>query len=147
MATKTASETSPRKTGQINSFQVMFAVILAVVLILAINFSSRISAAQPLQEAFSRVQNEIDALEVEHARLTALRDYVMSDPYVERWARDDGKMIRPGEILYVPVPSGVEVEEVIPPPVVLADIQTSEDEVQTWELWWGLFFDSPAPNF
>ncbi|MDZ4769050.1 MAG: septum formation initiator family protein [Chloroflexota bacterium] len=132
--------------GQVNSVQVMFAVILAVVLLLAINFSSRISAAQPLQEAFTRVQTEIDQLETEHVRLTALRDAVMSDAYVESWARDDGKMMRPGEMLYVPVPSGVAVEEAVPPLVVMADIETSEAEPESWELWWALFFDSPPPD-
>ncbi|MBK8026395.1 MAG: septum formation initiator family protein [Chloroflexi bacterium] len=145
MATKTRPGAPPRKSGQINSVQVMFAVILAVVLLLAINFSSRITASQPLQEAFNRVQGEIEGLQAEHARLTELRDYVMSDAYVQRWARDDGKMIRPGEILYVPVPSGVEVEEVVPPPVVLAEIQSGSDRAETWELWWSLFFDTPPP--
>lgn len=125
----------------------MFAVILAVVLILAINFSSRITAAQPLQEAFVRVDSEIEQLQSEHARLSALRDYVMSDAYVERWAHDDGKMMRPGEILYVPVPSGVTVAESVPPPVVLAAIETTEQRTETWEMWWNLFFDEPPPEF
>ncbi len=130
----------------INGVQVMFAVILAVVLILAINFSTRITAAQPQQQAYNRVQTEIEALQAEHARLTALRDYVMSDAYVEGWARDDGKMRRTGEILYIPVPSGILVEESAPPPVVLADIRTTPDELKPWELWWSMFFDSPAPE-
>jgi cell division protein FtsB len=136
-----------RQTVQVSSVQVMFAVIVAVVLLLAINFSSRITAAQPLQEAYARIQREMQQLEAEHARLTALRDLVMSDGYVERWARDDGKMVRPGELLYVPVPSGVAAEEVVPPPVVLASIETMTTESKPWELWWSLFFDGAPPDW
>jgi cell division protein FtsB len=136
-----------RQTPQVSSVQVMFAVIVAVVLLLAINFSSRITAAQPLQEAYARVQREMAQLEAEQARLTALRDLVMSDAYVERWARDDGKMIRPGELLYVPVPSGVVVEEVVPSPVVVAGIETTIAESKPWELWWSLFFDGAPPDW
>src|SRR5690606_1914502 len=108
---------------QISSVQVMFAAILSIGLILAINFSSRISDGQPLQEVYNRVVSEIATLEAEQVALTAQRDYVLSDAYVERWAHDDGKMVRPGEVLVVPVPSGSEIIATPIPQIPLDEVR------------------------
>lgn len=134
-----------RRPGQINGVQVMFAAILAIGLILAINFSTRISEGQPLQQAYLRIQEEISRLEAENTALIARRDYVRSDAYVESWARSDGKMIRQGDVLIVPVPGVAVVPDSAPPPIIAVDADTGAPE--TWTLWWSLFFDSPPPEF
>jgi hypothetical protein len=135
-----------KRGGQISSVQVMFATILSIGLILAINFSSRISEGQPLQEAYNRVRDEIDTLQAEHARLTALRDYVLGDPYVEQWARSDGKMVLPGEVLIVPVPSGTSAEATQEPQFNIDSFSAEPSQPQPWLLWWQIFFDGPPPN-
>ncbi|MFN8450337.1 MAG: septum formation initiator family protein [Anaerolineae bacterium] len=140
-------QTDKRKRGgQISSVQVMFAAILSIGMILAINFSTRITEGQPLQVAYSRVSDEIVDLQAEHARLTAQRDYVLSDAYVEQWARADGKMVRPGEVLVVPVPAGIEAETTPEPQVSLDQVRTTPQENPPWVLWWQIFFDSPPPG-
>lgn len=139
-----SSTPSRRRPGTINGLQVMFAAILSIGLILAINFSSRISEGQPLQEAYIRVQREIAALQTEQAGLVIQRDYVRSDAYVESWARSDGKMIRPGDVLIVPVPGIAAPPVATPPPLI---VQEDETGLPTWALWWSLFFDSPPPEF
>lgn len=138
-------ETQASRSGQLTSVQIMFAIILAVGLLLAINFSTRILAGQPLQEAYNLAQAEVEALRIEQAALIAQLDYVRSDPYVEAWARSDGKMVREGEILVVPVPSGAVIEE---PEVQVVDVpvQIVPDAPQNWTLWWSLFFDAPPPT-
>lgn len=134
-----------RANGQLSSVQLMFAVIIAVGMMLAINFSSRIRDSQEIFDAYNQIQLDIATLEQEEADLIAERDYAQSDAYVEEWARDRGKMIRPGERLIVPVPSSNNVEPTpIPTRVVIAD--TGIDEPEPWELWWALFIDSPPPN-
>lgn len=137
--------TEKRPSGTISSTQVMFAMILGLGLLLAINFSSRITESQPLLDTHQRILNEIAALEAEQAALIAQRDYVRSDLYVERWARDSGKMVQAGEVLMVPVPSGINSEAT---PVVpnVDDIQTAPPTPEPWELWWALFFDSQPPG-
>ncbi len=135
-----------RRGGQISGMQVMFAAILSIGLILAINFSARIAAGQPLQEAYSRVKGEIATLDVQHADLTAQRDYVLSDAYVEAWARADGKMVRDGEVLVVPVPASADVETTPEPQVDIQDVQLTPTETPPWVLWWQIFFDSPPPR-
>jgi len=124
----------------------MFAAILAIGLILAINFSSRIAASQPLEDAYRRVQNEIEQLRQEQARLIEERDYARSDAYVESWARDEGKMVRAGEVLIIPVPSGINVEPAASSSPAVP-IETAPPEPENWTLWWALFFDGVPPQF
>jgi len=124
----------------------MFAAILAIGLILAINFSTRIAAGKPVQEAYERVQAEIEQLKQEQARLIEERDRARSDAFVEAWARDEGKMVRPGEVLIVPVPAG-ETVQATPVAQLTLVVETKPPEPDPWRLWWGLFFDSPPPEF
>ncbi len=135
-----------KRTSQISSVQVMFAAILSIGLILAINFSARIAAGQPLQAAYSKVSAEIVTLQAQQAQLTTQRDYVLSDAYVEQWARSDGKMVRPGEVLVIPVPSSADVAAATAEPLVVAEaIQTTDDQPPPWVLWWQIFLDGPPP--
>ncbi len=136
-----------RRTGQLSGIQVLFAAILGIGLILTINFSSRITESQPLQEAYERVRAEIDDLREEQATLTALRDYVRTDAYVEEWAASEGKMVRPNEVLVVLFPGSVVLEETPVPQIPIEDIQTIAPPPENWTMWWALFFDSPPPVF
>ena len=136
---------------RINGIQVVFAVILTVALTLAINFSTRISAGRPLQEARRQVLAEIETLRADQANLIAERDHARSDIYVQRWARDEGKMVRPGERLVIPVPT--ENTLYIPPvsasdsgAALRVEVQTLPRRPPNWHLWWALFFDRPPPD-
>ena len=126
--------------------QVMFAAIIALVLILGINFSSRITASQPLQQTYDEVRAEVERLQSEQADLIIERDYVRSDVYVERWARDEGKMVRPGEVLVVPVPASTAPQIVEDDAPVIA-VETSPPQEAPWAVWWSLFFDGAPPEF
>jgi cell division protein FtsB len=150
MAEQSEAREERKKKGQISGLQVMFATLLAISLILAINFTSRIAANQPLQEALDRVQAEITDLRAEQLELSEQRDYVQSDAYVESWARSDGRMVRPGEILIVPMPSTNNVASNAPieeTPTPFTSIETTPPQPEPWQLWWALFFDSPPPDF
>jgi cell division protein FtsB len=136
----------PKRRDQVSSLQVMFAAILAIGLLLAINFSSRITAGQPLQEAYERVQVELEQLREEQTALIAERDFAQSDAFVEHWARDDGMMVRSGEVLVVPVPSrntlNVNQSDIVQP----GQIETTPRRPEPWQIWWALFFDSTPPD-
>lgn len=146
MSSPDISPKPPKSRNQLSGAQVTFAAILAVGLALVISLSSRILAGQPLEQAYNRVLVEIDQLRLEQSRLITERDYVRSDAYVERWAREDGKMVREGEVLIIPVPSGANINPA-PTPVPLAEIETTLPGPEPWNLWWALFFDSEPPKF
>jgi len=148
------SETAPEKpkrsdrkrTGQLSGLQIMFAAILAIGLILGLNFTSLVSAGQPLQQKYNQLKLEIERLELEQANLIQERDYVESDAYVEAWAHDEGKMVRPGERLIVPVGEPQSAQPTpLPEETVL--VQTTPPQAESWQLWWSLFFDSSPPQF
>jgi cell division protein FtsB len=135
-----------KRTGQLSGLQIMFAAILAIGLILGLNFTSLISSSQPLQRLHQQVTEEIDVLRQEQVALIRERDNVQSDAFVEQWARSDGKMVRPGEVLVNPVPSAaIEVESTDSQAIVQVD--TLPPDPIGWHLWWQLFFDGPPPAF
>lgn len=135
-----------KRTGQLSGLQIMFAAILAIGLILGLNFTSLVTAGQPLQQLYNQITDEIVQLQNEQGELIRERDYAQSDAYVENWARDEGKMVKPGEVLVIPVPSGT-IAETTPEPAPEIAVETRPPEPENWQLWWALFFDSPPPQF
>ncbi len=144
-------EPAPDRNGngsrQLSSLQIVFASILAIGLLLAINFSNRIAAGQVAQARLASLRGEIATLEAQLADLRVELDYVRSDKYVESWARSDGKMVRPGEVLVVPVPAGAPIATPQPTPATPSSALLVEEEpiMENWRLWWALFVDDPPP--
>ncbi len=136
-----------KRTSQLSGVQIMFAAILAIGLILGLNFTNLVATSQPLQRKFTDLQAEIERLEREQSDLIDERNAVRGDAYVESWARDEGKMVRPGEVLVIPVPSAVQAEATLEPRQPETQVVLDPSEPQQWELWWALFFDSQPPEF
>ncbi len=139
------SMSTRQKNNHLNSVQVTFAIVLGIGLMLAINFSRRIAASQPLAEMYARVEAEVEALRSEQEQLMRERDYSESDGFVEQWARGEGRMVRPGEVLVVPVPTGNEPAFVEQTTALPVPVETTPPEPEPWQLWWDLFFDGPPP--
>jgi cell division protein FtsB len=126
----------------------MFAVILAVGLMLAIQFSSRISSERDLNRIRNTIQDEIELLRQEQVQLIDQLAYVESDAYVEDWARGEGRMVREGEVLVVVVAAENSPErEAEQPAISQENLETTLPEPDEWQLWWSLFFDTPPPQF
>ena len=135
-----------RKLGrQLTSIQVMLAVALSIGLVLALNFSSRISLDRDLARIHAEFSREIETLLARQEQLIAELEYVKSDAYVEYWARDEGKMTREGEFLIMPQSVGAADHEPNPPRRWV-EFQTTQPQPKNWELWWALFFDEPPPG-
>jgi cell division protein FtsB len=136
-----------RRPRQLSSTQVMFAVILAIALMLAVQFSARIADERNLTAIRDTVEDEIELLRNEQADLIEELDYVQSDTYVEEWARSEGRMVRDGMVLVIPIASG-ESQNANQPETIepnAANVETTLPEPANWQLWWELFFDSPPP--
>jgi cell division protein FtsB len=146
MAAEKGKRPERKRTGQLSGLQIMFAAILAIGLILGLNFTSLIASGQPLQELYQNVNDEIERLQQDQAALIQERDFAESDAYVAQWARSEGKMVLPGEVLVIPVPSGVQVEAT-PIAMPTVAIETSPPEPEPWQVWWAMFFDSAPPKF
>lgn len=152
-AQRTTNQTQrkPRRSRQLSSTQVMFAVILAIALMLAVQFSSRINDERNLNQIRNTVEQDIEALREEQADLIQQLDFVQSDAYVEQWAHSEGRMVRDNMVLVIPIPSSDIIQETanqqIQPIEQIAEIETTLPEPESWELWWALFFDMQPPQF
>jgi hypothetical protein len=133
---------NPPRRQQISGIQIVFASILAIGLLLTINFSGRIRRGQQIEDVRTRIEATIVHLSTEHAQLLQDRDYAVSDAAVIEWAHSDGKMVREGEVLVIPVPGGI-VPTPTPPatPIPLA----TPTPLPVFDVWWSLFFDGDPP--
>lgn len=149
--TNTQTQRTSRRSHQLSSTQVMFAVILAIALMLAVQFSSRINDERNLNQIRNTVEQEINSLREEQSELVDQLDFVQSDAYVEQWAHSEGRMVRENMVLVIPVPSSATIQQELveqsQPIEQLAEIQTTLPEPESWQLWWALFFDSQPPQF
>jgi hypothetical protein len=130
---------------QISSFQVVFVSILAIGLLLTINFSARIRRSQQIEEIRQNLQATLTVLEQTQYDLQRERDFAASDASVERWAHREGKQVRPGEKLVIPIP-GLPPAATPQPRSTPIPAEPREPEVPIWHLWWNLFFDGEPPG-
>ncbi len=93
---------------QITSIQIVFALILSIGLLLVINFSGRIARGQQMEAERQRLQATITVLERQKLDLLRTREYAANDASIEYWAHTEGKMVRDGEMLVIPVPGNIE---------------------------------------
>lgn len=123
--------------------QIVFGAILAISLLLAINFSGRIAAGRRIEAERSELMGGIATLEAQATALHTELNFVNSDAFIEQWARRDGRMIRNDEMLVVPVPAQTTPQPA--PTMAVAPPPVEQSAPQNWQLWWQLFFDSPPP--
>ena len=138
---------TPRRRDhrQLSSMQIVFAAILSIGLLLVINLSGRIARGQQMESERKRLQATIDVLETQKLDLLKVRDYAANDASVEHWAHTEGKMVRDGEVLVIPIPAGMDEPTPMPTPVMLVAAPAAEPEAPRWHLWWNLFFDGDPP--
>jgi hypothetical protein len=109
----------------------LIVVVLAVVVV--VDFSQRLAASQRLVESADQVATEVAQLERERSALQTQVAYATTDAAVVAWAHEHGRMVRPGEVLVVPI---IPTAGATPPPapVVLPSPPPN------WSLWWTMFF-------
>jgi len=123
----------------LNNLQIILIALVVISGRLIIDFSQRILEGQNKIKEQHALEAEIAELTRTQQQLEANKAYYSSPSYVEAWAHDQGKMVRGGEVLVIPVyaqrtRTGLAV--------------TSSETVRplpTWQVWWSLFFDSPSP--
>ena len=134
-----------RDRRRLSNLQIVFVAILSIGLLLVINLSGRIARGQQMEAERRRLQATLDVLQRQKLKLLQERDYAASDASVEHWAHTQGKMVRDGEVLVIPIPAGHIEPTPTPPPPVLVSGPASPPQTPKWHLWWKLFFDGDPP--
>lgn len=130
---------------RITGTQIVFVAIIAIGLLLTINFSARITRGRAYSDLKSQVEGTISALQDENIALRQELDYVKSDASVEEWAHREGKMVRSGEVLVIPIPGFVLPTATPRPTARPIEEDAPAPDVPPPDLWWSLFFDSDPP--
>ena len=132
MAIEMAERTEPsRKNARI---WLVAGAVLGIIILG--DLSGRMTDARRLDQDASLLQTEVAWLESENVRLRTQIAEATSEAFIEAWARGEGKMVRHGEHLVIPVPaSGFNPT---PTPFALS----SELLPYKWQVWWALLFGS-----
>lgn len=122
-------------------------ILIALIIVggrLVIDFSQRIVEGQQKIAQQRQLEAEIEALMQEQQNLLSAKAYYSSPAFVETWAHNEGKMVREGEILVVPLYEEDESAEASATgsPVVVRP----PEPLLPWQVWWTLFFDAPPPQ-
>lgn len=102
-----------------------------------------LSALYPIRQYVGQ-KNELKRLTVEERRLgdriqelKTVRSRLLTDEEIERIAREELGMVRPGEVAYVVVP-GVSTAARVPPEAPAVDTAMRARDKPAWlERWWG----------
>ena len=137
-------QTMPRIRIPLTNVQIILIVLVIVGGRLVYDFSQRIVEGQEKIEEELALQAEIQSLELEQRQLETAKEFYGSAAYVEVWAHNEGKMVRDGERLIIPLYD----QSSAPPDVFEIDNNNNTPAVESfkrWHVWWSLFFDIPPP--
>jgi cell division protein FtsB len=103
--------------------------LVAVFVFLMMDLNTRLSELARKNDQLSQVQTEVRQLERTEEALEQRVAYVTSEAAVEAWARDQGHMARPGDVVVIPMPQEGELPtfEATPLPTIAP--------VENWEIW------------
>jgi cell division protein FtsB len=119
--------------------QLIAILVLTLVVFLIVDLGRRTTAGYYVSQAEKDLQAEIDAEKSLQQDLRARRDYVTSDEFVEKWAREQAHMVRPGDqpmILVTPQMVGMPLPEALPTDAASLSLEPA------WHDWWRLFFET-----
>lgn len=116
----------------LNIKKVGLIVVAAIMFLLVMDLNSRLSELSRLRSQRDQAATVVAELESTLSVLKTQVEYARSEGAVEDWAYSEGKMVRPGEVLIIPLsPPGTTPQPVlIPTPTVVP--------VQNWEIWMAL---------
>ncbi len=121
-------------------------ILIALIIVggrLIIDFSQRIVEGQQKIAQQRQLEAEIEALIEEQQNLLSAKAYYSSPAFIEAWAHNEGKMVRDGEILVIPLYGENRGAEASVPD---STIVRAPEPLLPWQVWWTLFFDVPPPS-
>lgn len=127
---------------RLTNWQIILIALIVVGGRLVIDFSQRIIEGQQKLSEQRELEAQIADLLAEQRELESDKRYYSSTAYVEAWAHDEGKMVRDGEVLVLPLYERVQPAA----PAVAADEGDADQPLPAWQIWWTLFFDGDPPQ-
>ncbi len=117
--------------------RLMFYGIMLLLFFLLMNLSARVNELNQLSEQYQFMDTNVAELRATNSVLETKIAFATSDTAVDEYAREQGYMVKPGEILVIPI----SPENVTPEPIV-EQVKIAEP-LPNWKIWYQLFF-APA---
>jgi cell division protein FtsB len=122
------------KKMQIDFRKFSIYIALVVIFFLLMGLSARYNELSKLSDQNNIMQTEVVALRITNSHIETQIGYATSEVAVEEYAREKGYMVKPGEVLIVPLSSS----ELTPTPVLQPTVETNP--LPNWKIWYELFF-------
>ena len=106
---------------------------------MVIEFNTRISELQRLTAERDYVQGQYEEVVATKSALETQVAFGNSDAAVEKWAYEEGHLVRPGDVPVVPIQSTAVTPIATPSPMVI------ETEQSNLDYWLALFFGPKSP--
>jgi cell division protein FtsB len=123
----------------LSNLQIILIILIVIGGRLVIDFSQRIFEGQQKLAQQHALESDIQAQQTEQQQLEAAKVYYSSPAYIETWAHGEGKMVRSGEKIVIPLYKGQ------PRPRAPQFPSGPAPALPRWVVWWAMFFDSPPP--
>ncbi len=114
-------------------------VAIVVALTLGVNLGRQATVVYRLRRERTRLELAVAEEKAIAAALQERKAYVLSDAFVEEWARTVAKLTRPGEVRVILLDEGQPQRESVRLALESSPAQ-QEAELVPWEQWWELFF-------
>jgi cell division protein FtsB len=111
---------------------------LVILVAMVMDFNARMTRLNNLRTQKEREEQQLLDLKLTRARLQEQIAYVSSDEAVEEWAREEGRMMQPGDTVVISLPDASFVPESVEEEVTYPQPESNWD---AWMQW--LFFTSP----
>jgi len=107
---------------------------MVVLVLLIMDFNSRMAELRRLTSEKEIVGRQATQLQLTNVYLKTQIAIATSDRAVEEWARENQRMVNPGDNPVVPLAPSNSTPVPNPTPVVTPKI------INNWDMWMGLFF-------
>lgn len=133
---------SKKKSGRpVSLTQVLVVVILAIVVYFAVDLTQAAFTIYRLRGWEESLDKEVAELQTEVGQLQKQKEQMHTDAYLERKAREELRLVRPGDVLVVPVTDKAQptpAPQITPSPG--PSLPPVEKEKPFWQAWWDRFF-------
>ncbi len=114
---------------------VLVIIGVALLLLLLANFNARVAELNRLRRTHQQVSTQLVSLQETQMVLQTQVAYATSEAAVLEHAYQEDRMVRPGDVLVVPLAPPASTP--MPTPFVV----TASRQRAPWEYWFALFFD------
>ena len=114
--------------------QITIVVLVIIFFFMLLGLNSRLSELFRLSDQQTIMQTKVSSLKNTDIGLNTQIAIATSDLAVEAWARDQGHMAQPGDMVIVPIQPSLATQD------LSYQATKTPNSIENWQIWWDLFF-------